>query len=418
MSDAVGLLLSLGALELLAMFWHLVVLEVPRYLLPGVVVALLDAVARPPRGAVPRELTVSVLLPGHNEAQALERSVRSIHAQSRRPEQIIIIDDGSTDGMAAVARRLQRAGWIDIVLSTRLRAGKSAAANLGLLYASGDVIVIADVDTSYDDDAFARLLEPFVDPRVGGVAGNLGVRNATTLIARWQAVQYLESISLGRRISDLFGILFIVSGAFGAFRRRALEQVGGWDVGPGEDADITAKLRRAGWHVRFAPEAWSLTDVPETLPALVRQRLRWNRSLVRIRMRKFASLVSPAQASFRLRDALGVIDILFFQLVMSVSFAAYLVWVFATYGSLAWTVLLCASLVYMALGLLSFLAACAVSRHRARLDLIPEALTYGLFNSYLLRFVRLWAVLDELLQRGSYRDEYVPDKVRARTVRY
>jgi len=65
----------------------------------------------------------------------------------------------------------------------------------------------------------------------------------------------LITISLGRRLSDLLGILMISSGAFAAFRRDAVIAVGCWDVGPGEDANMTLKLRRAGWKVRFAPEA-------------------------------------------------------------------------------------------------------------------------------------------------------------------
>ncbi len=421
-------LAALDGPGLIAMFWHALFLEIPRYALPGALVALVhvlnprpgarrdDAGAAFPAGRRPR---VTLLLPGHNEADRLDAAIASISRQSWRPDEIVVVDDGSSDAMADKARALKRAGYVDRVFSTRLRAGKSAAANLGLRHATGDIVVIADVDTTYDDDAFERLVAPFADPAVGAVAGNLGVRNwRASTVTRWQAVQYLESISLGRRVTDMLGILYIVSGAFGAFRREALEAVGGWDVGPGEDADITVKMRRAGWRVRFAPDAWSLTDVPETVPALVRQRLRWNRSLVRIRMRKFGAILDPRQAAFTLRNALGVIDVLFFQLIMAASFAVYLLWVFLTYGDGGWLVLAAASLIYAGLGLVTFLAAAAVSGEYGRLSLLPEAVTYGLFNSFFLRFVRLYAAVDELVFRHSYADDYVPPKVRERTERF
>lgn len=416
--DGVAFLSQIEPDALFVMFWHTILLEMPRYVISGAVVAVAAAVA-PARRGPPPPLSVSVLLPGHNEAHNLRRAVLSIREQTVGRCHIVIVDDGSSDGMAEVAERLKSEDLVDVVVATRIRGGKSAAANLGLGYCTGEIIVIADADTTYDRDAFAELLRPFADPKVGAVSGNLGVRNtAASLLTRWQAVQYLVSISLGRRVTDMFDILFIVSGAFGAFRREAIASVGGWDVGPGEDADLTVKLRRAGWRIRFAPDAWSLTDVPENLRVLVNQRMRWNRSLIRVRMRKFGGLFDPTQASFSLRDAIGTADIIFFQAVLSVSFVGYLFWLFVTYGSFAWVLIGAVSVVYMTMGVLSFLAAASISGRHGKLGLLPYALTYGLFNAYFLRFVRLAAYVDELVWRKSYQDDYVPRRVRERTERF
>lgn len=106
--------------------------------------------------------------------------------------------------------------------------------------------MISDIDTTFDRDAFAELLGYFSDPRVGAVSGNLGVRNTSaSLITRHQAIEYAIGLSLGRCIADSLGTLTVVSGAFGAFRHAAIDQVGGQDVEVGEDADLTMKLRRA-----------------------------------------------------------------------------------------------------------------------------------------------------------------------------
>ena len=141
--------------------------------------------------------------------------------------EVIVVDDGSTDRMFEVAKSLQREGLVDKVLRLDHRGGKSAAVNLGLSICTGDVVVISDADTTFDRDAFAELLSYFSDPRVGAVSGNLGVRNAAaSLITRHQAIEYAIGISLGRSIQDMLGILSIASGAFGAFRRSAIEASG------------------------------------------------------------------------------------------------------------------------------------------------------------------------------------------------
>ena len=284
--------------------------------------------AQPP---VRTDFTFSVILAGHNEAKPCAPASKALAEQTILAElgaiEVIVVDDGSTDRMLDVALDLQREGKIDKVLRLEQRGGKSAAVNLGLSVCTGDIVVISDIDTTFDRDAFAELLGYFADPRVGAVSGNLGVRNAyASLITRYQAIEYAIGISLGRCIQDVLGILSIVSGAFGAFRRAAIEQVGGQDVEVGEDADLTMKLRRAGWRIRFAPDAHALTDVPETVSALISQRLRWDRGLVTIWMRKFRGVFDPRQSTFRLIDVAALADVIGFQVLLALVFPVYLVW--------------------------------------------------------------------------------------------
>lgn len=394
------------------MFWHMVIFELPRFFVSAIVVGGIKAMERRNINRTPPDLTISVLMPGHNEGAALRRTVLGLHEQTRRVNQIVIVDDGSTDDMAAVARRLRAEGLIDVFLKTGLRGGKSAAANLGLASCSGDIVIIADIDTSFDRDALERIIEPFAVPAVGAVSGNIGVRNTErSVLARFQAVQYLLSISLGRRVSDLLNVVFIASGAFAAFRREALISIGGWEVGPGEDADLTVKLRRAGWKVRFQPDAWALTDVPETMVGLTRQRLRWNRTLIRVRVRKFRRMFSPSWRNFSLIDALGTLDILCFQGLLPASFFIYVLWMFAYYGSFGWVVLASVSLIYVLTSLISFFVAISVSDHYGRIGLLPYVPGYALFNAYVLRAISVYAYLDELIFRRSYKDSYVPRRV-------
>lgn len=420
LTEALTWISSLSGAEAVGAFWHMILLEVPRYLLTGGAVAL-AVWWRPGYGGahattVPKEPSgfadITVLLPGHNEAGGLRTTVESLRNQTLAPSQIIVVDDGSTDGMSDIAADMRREGLIDIALRTELRSGKSAAANLGFRYATGRFVVIADIDTEFAPDAIERMYDEFADPRVGAVAGNLAPRNAMeNLVTIVQAIQYLISISMGRTFADSFGILFIVSGAVGMFRHEALAGVAGWEVGPGEDADLTEKLRRAGWRIAFATAAMAYTDVPTTMESLIRQRLRWNRSLVRVRLEKFAVSLKPGERRFRLSDAVGHIDMLFFQAVLPFSFTLYVVWLIMVYGGDAPAILLAVAMIYAAFAIVSFLFAVIVSGDARNLKYLPYVPLYSLISSFILRFVRLAAVADEILRQGSYRDSYVPKRV-------
>lgn len=405
--------------DFLFMFWFAVIFELPRFVFATVAVALAEffrpgSVTAPAGQRSPWEKPplVSLLLAGHNEGACLETAVRGLKEQTYQNIEIIVIDDGSIDDMAEVGKALLADGQIDSFLSTGLRGGKSAAANYGLGHCRGDIVMIADIDTSFDIDAIERVIEPLADPEVGAVSGNLAVRNPRdSVVTRYQSLQYLLSISLGRRFSSMIGMLFIASGAFAAFRRHALEGIGGWEVGPGEDADITAKLRQAGWKVRFAPHAWALTDVPVDALSLARQRLRWNRSLIRVRLRKFAPMFIPWRPNFSLANAAGHADILFFQGLLPLSFCFYLITLFAQYGTDALAILAIVSGAYVITTFFAALVALALNPAYADWRLLIYVPGYSLFNAYFLRAVSVYSYIDEWFLRKSYKDSYVPTRV-------
>jgi biofilm PGA synthesis N-glycosyltransferase PgaC len=418
-TDELARFFGLDALTLLPVFWYALLLEVPRFVIAVLYVAAREVMSNGPQFPpidpskpaciVP---TISVLLVGHNEGRALQRAVLGLHEQLLRPTQIVVVDDGSSDDMPGVGRKLKARGLIDAFVSIELRGGKAAAQNLGLTYCTADIVVIADIDTSFDRDALNRLIEPFADPRVGAVSGNLAVRNVeASLLTRFQAIQYLNSIAMGRRINDMLFGLFIASGAFAAFRREALESVGGWMAGPGEDGDITTRVRRAGWAVRFQPDAWALTDVPETLTALFRQQTRWNRSFAMLRFRKHLNILNPFQAHFSIVDALGTIDILFFEAVRPALFCVYSAALFDDMGSLAWPILLGVVAFYMAARLALTLAAIVVSWPYGRWDLLLYVPGATVFHALVMRPAALYGFLTELLLRWGYRDSFVPRRV-------
>jgi cellulose synthase/poly-beta-1,6-N-acetylglucosamine synthase-like glycosyltransferase len=399
---------------LILLFWYTTLLEIPRYVIGALVTTAIVLWWRPVRAAA-SDLTLSVVLVGHNEQRPLRACVEALAEQTVLADggvmQVVVVDDGSTDRMTDVARALQREGKIDTLLRLEHRSGKSAGVNLGLSACRGHIVIIADVDTTFDRDAFAEILAYFADPSVGAVSGNIGVRNlSASLMTRVQGIEYAIGFSLGRRVADALGILSIVSGAFGAFRRNAIEQVGRQDVEVGEDADLTMKLRRAGWRIRFAPEANALTIVPETVATLIAQRLRWDRGLVTIWLRKFRGAFDPRESTFRLLNMLSVVDVLVFQVVLALAFPGYLVWLYYYFGNFAITIIGATLLGYAAINLLAFFAAAAVGL-QTPFRLVLYLPLYTVLHITVMRAVRLFAIIQEIVLRSSYRDLYVPSHV-------
>ena len=166
--------------------------------------------------------------------------------------------------MLGKLRSLQRQGLIQKVHGTELRSGKAAAANLAEQLADGDLIVNVDCDCSFDRHALREITRPFAEPNVGAIAGNILIRNqGLSLWTNFQAIEYLISISLGKRAQDMVGQVTCASGAFSAYRKVALTSVGGLDAGGGEDLDVTLRLRKADWQIRFALSSHLLHRSPQ-----------------------------------------------------------------------------------------------------------------------------------------------------------
>ena len=179
----------------------------------------------------------------------------------------------------------------------------------------------------------------------------------------------------------------------------------------GEDADLATKLRRAGWRIAFAHKAWALTDGPETVTGFIRQRLRWERGVVTIWLRKFAVNLNPFDGAFSLRNALTTIDVLLFQPVLSLLFIAYLIWLFWIAGAFAWIILGATLFGYLAATVAMFIAAAMLTQREGSWNWLAYIPFYMAFNLVLQRPLRLIAYIDELAFRRSYRDPYVPSHV-------
>ncbi|MGW7366567.1 bifunctional polysaccharide deacetylase/glycosyltransferase family 2 protein [Streptomyces sp. NPDC054841] len=216
---------------------------------------------------------VTVLVPAYNEKECIENTVRSL-MESDHPIEVLVIDDGSTDGTADIVDDM----WLPNVRVVRqANSGKPEALNNGIRNARHDIIVMMDGDTVFEPSTVRELVQPFGDPSVGAVAGNAKVGNRDSLIGAWQHIEYVMGFNLDRRMYDVLRCMPTIPGAVGAFRRSALERVGGMsDDTLAEDTDITMAMHRDGWRVVYAERARAWTEAPESVQQLWSQRYRWS----------------------------------------------------------------------------------------------------------------------------------------------
>lgn len=360
--------------------------------------------------------SVAVMIVGLNEGETIEHALRSIYGTYPNLE-IFVVDDGSTDGMAEKAENFAKQNPGVTVLRRKLRGGKSSAMNMPLPMIKSEFVVVIDSDSELAEGAIWNIVQPFRDPKVGAVSGCVIARNPwTNLCTFLQAFEYRRSIFLGRIILARLGILGIVSGALGAFRKSALDQVGGWDVGPGEDGDLTIKLRKSGYKIAFEPIADCLTNLPEKWYTLFRQRRRWEWAAVTFECRKHVDIGNPFNKHFRLADFFLVAErwlfnviLIYFNVLYVISLIMFHDWAFV----LKLTVLF--YVIYVLADLVQTLALLFYSRFEKQDLLLALAIPLMPFYFTFMKIVTLIAITEELLFRRSFKDNFVPKRVREAT---
>jgi glycosyltransferase involved in cell wall biosynthesis len=356
---------------------------------------------------------VSIIVPGRNEGKNIYRLANSLNEQTYQNFELIIVDDGSDDDTKAICESLKKLKHIDVFIRNDVRGGKGSAANLGLRYARGEYIVHLDADCSYDRDAIENILVPFFyDEEIGAVGGNIQVRNyKESLCATLQAIEYMDTISIGRISLSELGIYRVISGAFGAFKKDIIDRVGGWDIGPGLDGDITVKVRKLGYKIHFEPSAICQTSVPSTFRKLVKQRLRWDKSLIRFRIRKHHDVFLQT-GSFRFSNFISFVENITYNFLLNIKWYIYLVDMIINFSSQLAVIIPMNILLYTTNNVIKYLV---YSPFRERKN---ESVAYFLiyiplmvfYFGYFLRIVRTIAYFQEIFFKASYKDNWNPAK--------
>ncbi len=238
-------------------------------------VVILAHIHRPPTPSVIRPRpAVSVLIPAFNEEKVIEKTVRSLLASDYDgPMEIVVVDDGSSDGTAAVVRAV---GDPRVRLVRQANVGKAHALQNGTDRTTSDILVFVDADTQFEKDAIRQLVDTFSDARIGAVSGHARVGNLKTFLARCQDLEYVSGFNLDRRAYAAWNCITVVPGAISAVRRTALVAAGGFSQDTlAEDTDLTLAIHKAGYRIEYQPRAIAHTEAPESFATLARQRFRW-----------------------------------------------------------------------------------------------------------------------------------------------
>ena len=229
---------------------------------------------------------VSFIIAGRNPGYSIVTCIRSVLESNYKNVEIIFADDFSTDNSVALARTFEHTGKVRVCANPN-HSGKPANLNLALMFVRGEFTFVLDADTQIYPDTVDNMLPYFEDPQVGGLSPSILVRNGeATWLTRFQQIEYVLTYTLAQLWRDRLGMIAILSGMGTMFRTEALRSLGGYDMGLGDDTDMTIRLRKTHWKLHTSLRGQISTDVPENLPHLMKQRSRWTRNMVKMRLRK------------------------------------------------------------------------------------------------------------------------------------
>ena len=236
---------------------------------------------------------VSVIVPAFNEAKVIERTIDSL-LESEYPDfEIIVVDDGSTDGTFELASE-KYAGNSRVVVYKKENGGKAEALNFGWRKAAGEIIIGLDADTMFTPETIASLAHRFADEQIGAVAGNAKVGNRINIVTKWQALEYVTSQNFDRRAFASLNCITVVPGSVGAWRRSVLEETGGFSSDTlAEDQDLTIQVRKLGYAIGYEEAAVGLTEAPDSLRNLAKQRFRWSFGTLQCMWKHKNALLNP-----------------------------------------------------------------------------------------------------------------------------
>jgi cellulose synthase/poly-beta-1,6-N-acetylglucosamine synthase-like glycosyltransferase/spore germination protein YaaH/peptidoglycan/xylan/chitin deacetylase (PgdA/CDA1 family) len=258
---------------------------------------------------------VSIVVPAFNEAAVIGRTLSALLSQSYPVNDIVVVDDGSTDDtyqqVAELSERDRR-----VLVVRRHGSCKAEALNLGFDRATSDLILAIDADTVMHPCAVAKLVRHFADAKVAAVAGNAKVGNRINLLTNWQALEYITGQNLDRRAFALTNSIQVVPGAIGMWRREAVRAVGGFAADTlAEDADLTLRLLRANYRVEYDEEAIAFTEAPDTVRSLTKQRFRWMYGTLQAAWKQRDAILRPHSGGIGL---LALPNIFIFQVLLPV----------------------------------------------------------------------------------------------------
>ncbi|MEJ2689143.1 MAG: glycosyltransferase [Deltaproteobacteria bacterium] len=332
---------------------------------------------------------LTVIIPAYNEGAMVEKSIESV-AAARYPRdrlEIMVVDDGSKDDTWHYIQKAARR-YPQLVTTVRFASnqGKRAALETGFRKARGEVVITIDSDSIIDKGTLLAMAGPFLDPKIGAVAGRVAVYNRQQgLIPRMLAVRYTLAFDFLRAAQSTYKTVYCCPGALAAYRTSVVREVLdqwvsqtflGAQCTYGEDRSMTNYILKRGYDTVYQRTGVVHTIVPMTYGKLCKMFLRWDRSYVREEIR-FLGLVWKRPPIPRL---IAIIDVIITNLRYPVGYA-----VMALLFYLSLQDPLTIVRVLFVMGLMSAFNMFYYLRSERSWDAV-----YGIFYAYYSAFVLFW----------------------------
>jgi len=275
--------------------------------------------------------TFSIVVPVRNEGTVIGRLLNSLSKLNYPVDksEIIIVEDGSTDGTLDICMNYAKEHAAVKILHRPFSNGKPSALNYGLKHATGEIVVIFDADNVPDVNALMTAREYFEDPAVAAVQGKTlslnSKENMLTEFISYEEAVWCEAYLRGKDILNLFVHL---KGSCQFIRRDVLEKLEGFDEGVlSEDMEISARLTEHNYKIRYASDVVAWQESPSDLKTLFKQRTRWFRGTMEVAFKYGRLMARPSRIN------LDAETTLFGPFILIASLLPYLAmfWGFFTY---------------------------------------------------------------------------------------
>ena len=226
-------------------------------------------------------LRLSLVIPVLNAARTLPRTLEAVTALDPAPDEIVLVDNGSTDDTPRRLQAFAAASRARVVVLAEPRRGASAARNTGVRAATGDVVVFTDADCCPGPDWLAAVRRPLADATVGAVAGRLASTAPGGVIEMFGSLFTLQAPAAPARHTRWTPWAGGFPTANLAVRRELLLRAGGFDESIaiyGEDHDLCARLYATGATIVYAPDAVVAHQHRVALRPMLRQAFGFGRS--------------------------------------------------------------------------------------------------------------------------------------------
>jgi len=224
---------------------------------------------------ITKNYSISVLVPAWNEEETIKDTIEAIFFSTYPIEELIVINDGSTDSTAKIVEKLQKK-YPNLKLLNKKNSGKADSLNQGIKIAKGELIAVVDADSYPDRDSFEKLVGFFDDKKTGVATCFIVPKNANTFLEKMQVIEY-NVIAFTRKLLGFVDAIYVTPGPLALYRKSALLEIGGFDKkNLTEDIEATWHLTAKGYERRMTLDSKVKTTVPLEYKKWFNQRKRWS----------------------------------------------------------------------------------------------------------------------------------------------